>query len=361
MKSVDSLATPAALLQPEKMTENCRRMQDICRKAGVGLWPHIKTHKTVAILKAQLALGAEGATCAKLGEAEAMIPSGVRRIFMAHSLSDLRHAPRLRQLHSQLDELILAVTSSAHWEVLEKIVAAADIQVPVALAVDTGLSREGVRNVAEARTLAQQIRGSRRLQLVALYTHEGHAYGATSPEEVDQVAARVHAHLIDVREAVGGNLPLWPGCSVTATRMVGREAVTRVRPGSYVLGDLSLTESTQTMDTQQPALSILATVVDRPTSELALIDAGSKVFSSDRSRAGLYARCVDRPELVIQKVSEEHGYLTGPGVGTLPIGTRLRFCPAHVCPVMNLAREVHWVRGSDVLETYPVDARGRSD
>lgn len=336
-------------------------MQAVCDANGVELWPHIKTHKMVPILRRQLELGAVGATCAKLGEAEALLPSGVRQLFIAHSLVDLAKAPRLKALHEKLDRLLLAVTSVPQCEALERLLDAAEINVSVLLAVDTGLHREGVRDPLEAAALADKIRHSPRMELIGLYTHEGHAYGVSSSEEIPGLVARIHAKLIDCVQAAGGEVPLWPGCSVTAAIMARQLGVKAVRPGAYVFGDLSLTEKTGVMAAADVALTILATVVDRPDKSLALIDAGSKVFSGDKTASGLSGRCLEYPSLAVTRVNEEHGYVTGDGVEHLEIGQRLRFVPAHVCPVVNLAACVYAVEGDEVLEIWPVDARGRSD
>ena len=355
------IPSPAVLIDADAMEKNLRRMQGACDAGGVELWPHIKTHKMIPILHRQLELGAKGATCAKIGEAEALLPSGVRRIFIANSLADLRQAPRLKALQTKLDQLILAVTSEPHFEALEKILSAANISVPVLMAVDTGLGREGARSLQQAAELAANIRKCSHMQLLGLYTHEGQSYGASSMKEAGEYAARVHAKLQEFVEAVGGNLELWPGCSVTAAIMAGRPGIKAVRPGSYVFGDLALTETTGLMAFNEAALTILATVVDRPEENLALVDAGSKVFSSDKTPKGITGRCQDFPDLTVIRCNEEHGYMIGEGVNNLQIGQRLRIQPAHVCTVVNLANHVRLVRGNQILETWPVDARGRSD
>jgi len=352
------LPSPSLLIEADALDRNLRAMQETCDAAGVELWPHAKTHKMVPVLRRQLELGAKGATCAKLGEAEALLESGVRRIFLAHSLADVRVAPRLRALAGKLDELILAVTSERHGAVLEDVLSAADLRVSVLMAVDTGLGREGARGPEAAARLAASIRRSSRMDLMGLYTHEGHAYTAGDSR---QLAEQAHATLAACAAEAGGDLPLWPGCSVTAAWMAGLSGVKAVRPGSYVFGDLFLAEMTRVMPAEAVALSVLATVVDRPEPGLALIDAGSKVFSSDKTPDGLSARCVEHPGLVVKRLSEEHGFLTGPGVDDLPVGARLRFTPAHVCPVVNLASRTHVVRNGELLATWPVDARGRSD
>ncbi len=357
----NDLSTPVILIDQDALEKNLRSMQDCCNAASTELWPHIKTHKLAPILRRQLELGAIGATCAKLGEAEAMLPSGVRRIFIAHSVIDFRKAARMRALQANLDELILAVTSELQFEALAKFLEIADIKVSVLLAINTGLSREGVRTIEQAKSVLEKIRNSPRMTIMGLYTHEGHAYGSTSPEEAAAAATQAHGVLVEFAEALGGDLPLWPGCSVTATFMAGKPGVKAVRPGSYVFSDLSLTESVKLYPFDEVALNILATVVDRPEPGLALIDAGSKVFSGDKSRDGIYGRCQDIPTITVTRVSEEHGFLSGEGVDNLEIGQRLRFQPAHVCPVLNLASRVYLTKDSKILDTWTVDGRGRSD
>ncbi len=360
-QTLSALPSPAVLIDAGAMERNLRGMQEICHSAGVELWPHIKTHKLVPVLRRQLDLGAAGATCAKVGEAEAMLASGVRRIFIAHSLSDPRLAPRLRALASQLDQLILAVTSELHFDALETLLATADLRLPVLLAVDTGLGREGARGPDAAARLAARIRSSSRMELIGLYTHEGHAYKSGSPGEAAAVATRVHRMMVEYAGVVGGEPPIWPGCSVTAAIMARLAGVKAVRPGGYVFGDLFLAEVSAVMAMSDVALTVLSAVIDRPEKGLALIDAGSKVFSSDKTSGGLAARCVEFPGIVVNRLSEEHGFLSGPGVDDLPLGRRLHFIPAHVCPVVNLASRVHLTRDQDILATWTVDARGRSD
>lgn len=360
-QSVDEIPTPALLIDADALERNIRRLQSVCDASGVELWPHIKTHKLVPVLRRQLEAGAKGATCAKLGEAEALLPSGVKRIFIAHSLVDRRHIPRLKALNEKLETLMLAVTSRLQFQALESLLIEAGLSLPVLMAVDTGLRREGARSVEEAVELAASIRASQHMKLVGIYTHEGHAYSRKPEDSIETVVSRVLEKMTEIQAAVGGDLSLWPGCSVTAQVMATRPGVKAVRPGSYIFGDLSLTERARNMPYEDAALHVLTTVIDRPEPGVALIDAGSKVFSSDRNADGFSGRGQDLRSIVVNRFSEEHGFLSGDGVDQLALGQRLRIQPAHVCPVVNLASKVFLVRDGQVLETWTVDARGRSD
>jgi len=361
MSSLATLATPAVLVDRVRLAANIREMQAVCDEHGVELRPHIKTHKMVAVARQQLAAGARGLTCAKLGEAEAMLPSDVRSLFVAHSLVDPGQAARIAALVDQLDDFRVAVTSEAHAEALIRVATTAGRKLGVMLAVDSGLGREGVRDVASAGRIAARLARCAQLELRGFYTHEGHFYGVPR----DQLQARA-AELVDricaLRDAIDPALAVWPGCSVSARLIAlgGAGRVQAVRPGAYVFGDLSLTQTTGVMPAADVALHVLATVVDKPEPGLALIDAGSKTFSSDRTPDGVSARAADGRDLAVMRVNEEHGYLRGSAVDALQVGERIIFIPAHVCMVVNLTDSVVVTEAGQPVDTWRVEARGRT-
>lgn len=361
-----TLLTPSILVDIDRLDANLTGMQAVCEANGVQLRPHIKTHKMVEVARRQLQGGAAGLTCAKIGEAEAMLPAfqGLdcrREILIAHSLVDPLDAPRLQNLTANLDELRVACTSEAHAPALENLAAAAGLQLQVMMAVDTGLGREGARGTEGAVRLAKLIAAQPHLRLRGMYTHEGHFYGVP-PAESDDALRQWHGHLLETHAAVvaaiGDDLlDLWPGCSVSAKRVAAMAGIDAVRPGAYVFGDMSQTSTTGVMAPEAVALRVLATVIDAPEPGLVLLDAGSKTFSSDRTAQNIYATCEWGD---VTRVSEEHGFLTGPRVDELRIGQRITLMPAHVCTVVNLTDSVTIVRGDEVIDTWRVDARGRT-
>jgi D-serine deaminase-like pyridoxal phosphate-dependent protein len=359
MANLDDLLTPAVLIDRGRLQNNIRSMQRVCDEHRVELRPHIKTHKMVAVARLQLAAGARGLTCAKLGEAEALLPSGTRRVFIAHSLTDPRQAPRIAALAEQLDELRVAGTSEAQVEALAQLARFAGRRLLMMMALDTGLGREGVRDLATAKSLAAAVAGSSHLELAGIYTHEGHLYSAPIAEQARRVN-EVIEKLVEFRDAISRSLPLWPGCSVSARLAAGSGRVQAVRPGAYIFGDLHLSHSCRVMTPEEISLNVLATVVDKPEPGLALIDAGSKTFSSDRTADGIFALAADDRDLSVQRVNEEHGFVRGTAVDSLRIGERVRFIPAHVCPVVNLTDEVVVTENGDVAEKWRVEARGRA-
>lgn len=188
--SVTLCESPSVVIDGIRLEANLLRMQEAADRNDVELWPHIKTHRMEALGRRQLELGAHGFTCAKLSEAEALLGTGVRRVFIAHSLATKEAVQRLCELTDQLDEVTIGVTSLNHFACLEHFLNGTGRIFRVALAVDTGLGREGVRDVETAKELASKINSSSSMRLVAIYTHEGHAYGQSS----DVIAQLLRLH-----------------------------------------------------------------------------------------------------------------------------------------------------------------------
>jgi D-serine deaminase-like pyridoxal phosphate-dependent protein len=364
-RSLNELPTPTLVVNDERLVANLRGMQSHCDAHGVRLWPHIKTHKTIEIAEQQLAMGAEGLVCAKLSEAEAMLPSGVNKIFLAYPLVNghsIEQQARLRRLVNDLQQLILAVTSLPQMESLASLLKYAQVEAPVLMAVDTGLGREGVRNVEEAVALADAIRQQPRMKLIGLFTHEGHSYRLDETGRgAEEIARGVVATLTAIRERIdpSGTLTLWPGSSVTAKVMATLPGVYAIRPGAYVFGDLWLSQVTRHMQPSEVAATVMTTVIDRPQKGLALVDGGSKTFSSDVTPDKVSAAAEDERAIRLTRLSEEQGFVTGDDVDALKVEDRVRFVPAHICPVVNLADELVVVRGERVVDHWPVVARGK--
>ena len=106
-------------------------------------------------------------------------------------------------------------------------------------------------------------------------------------------------------------------------------------------------------------MQVTATVVSRPTEDRAIVDAGSKVLSSDRLGLEGFGLLADYPQAAVAGLSEEHGHVAL-GNGARPaIGERVRIIPNHTCVVSNLAESVVFHRDGTVTQLLPVAARGR--
>jgi D-serine deaminase-like pyridoxal phosphate-dependent protein len=111
---------------------------------------------------------------------------------------------------------------------------------------------------------------------------------------------------------------------------------------------------------EEVAYSVLATVVSTAVPGQAVIDAGSKALAKEEHPAGGYGALLDRPEVEVHALSEEHGMLDLSRTAWRPrVGERVRVVPNHVCVSVNLQDVLWGVRGGQVVERWDVVGRGR--
>jgi D-serine deaminase-like pyridoxal phosphate-dependent protein len=139
----------------------------------------------------------------------------------------------------------------------------------------------------------------------------------------------------------------------------GLAPITEYRAGTYIYFDRSLAER-GTCGYDDCALSVLSTVVSKPTDARAMVDAGTKSLTSDLLGLTGYGAVRELGFARIYAANEEHGYLDISELNDKPhVGQLVRIVPNHVCPVVNLFDKVVFVRGNEVLGAVPVDARGK--
>src|SRR5918994_4301591 len=105
----DEIPTPALLLDLDRFERNLDRMAAHVRASGKQLRPHAKTHRCPEIAKRQVASGALGVACAKLGEAEVMARAGVRGLLITTEVVAPAAIRRLTRLVAEAPETLVVV------------------------------------------------------------------------------------------------------------------------------------------------------------------------------------------------------------------------------------------------------------
>ncbi len=357
------LDTPALIVDEPTMQRNIAEMAAFAASASVTLRPHIKTHKTPQITRLQLAAGAVGITCAKLGEAEVMVDQAeVDDILIAYPILGAAKITRLLALMERA-RMIVALDNREVGEAIGRAVARQDRSIDVYVEVNTGADRAGALVGDEAVALAQDLARISGLRVVGIMTHEGHANSAepdalrqtalTAGHAMVEMADRLRGHGLDIQTVSVGSTP----AALYTPTVAG---VTEMRPGTYVFNDNSEFRHGR-VSPANCALRILSTVVSRPAPDRALLDAGSKTLAMDPSRSHPgYGYIVGHSEAVITKLSEEHGSVQVPaGMPGLNIGDRVEIIPNHVCPTVNLQDELFVVRDGELIDRWTVAARGK--
>ena len=192
------LDTPALLIDLDKMEANIQTMADYFTTVNAMLRPHVKTHKTPIISHKQIAAGAIGVTCAKLGEAEAVIHAGVRDVLIANQVVGSHKIARLINL-ARHSEIMVAVDNPQNVRDISEAAAAKGVTVRMLIEVNIGMNRCGVESGKPALELAKQIRQSPNLKFEGLMGYEGHTVAKPDLKEREANVREAMQHLIDAK------------------------------------------------------------------------------------------------------------------------------------------------------------------
>lgn len=343
----DELETPVVVVDLDRLEANIGRFQNYLDEHGIINRPHIKTHKIPAIAHLQLAAGAVGITCQKLGEAEVMAAAGIQDIFLPYNIIGHKKLERLIALAKQIK---ISVTADSAFTVagLSQAAHRAGIELPVLVEFESGGNRCGVQSPQETADLAHLIARSPGLRFAGLMTYPTNAN--TSPF-VQRTKTLLKNNGLTVERVSGGSSRgMWQAHT--------HPEITEHRAGMYIYGDRSMLQA-GVMTLEECAFQIICTVVSRPTTNRGILDGGSKTFSSDLLGLEGHGFILEYPEAHFYGQSEEHGHVDFSACLRKPeIGERVTVIPNHCCVVSNLFNEVVGVRQNQVEVIWRVAARG---
>jgi D-serine deaminase-like pyridoxal phosphate-dependent protein len=344
--------TPAVVIDMDRVERNIARVQLACNDAGVANRPHIKTHKSPLLAKLQIAAGARGITCQKLGEAEVMAREGIDNILISYNLIGEEKMARLGALQARAT-MTVAADNPTVISGLPQAAAISGRPLAVVVECDTGRKRAGVETPGEAIALARMIASSPGLSFAGFMLYPTETGWAEAQRFYDEALAGIRAAGLEPSIVSTGGTP--------NLKNLGKlHGATEHRPGTYIYNDrMQVAAGVATWD--DCALNIYSTVVSRAGPDRGILDAGSKTLTSDTG-GGLdgHGLILEHPEARIARFAEEHGFLDLTRSNTRPaVGDVVRIVPNHVCVVVNMVDEVVMVRGDEIIGTLTVAARGK--
>ena len=354
------LDTPAMLVDLDIAEANIASMAAFARRSGLRLRPHLKTHKSLAMARRQLAAGAVGLCAATVGEAAAFAGGGVTDLTLAYPVVGARKLERLAAVCRAAD-LTLVADSTAVADGYQEVARQAGRTLRVLIEVDTGMGRVGATPDA-APGLARHLSGCHGLEFHGILTHAGHAHDAEGQLGVERVAREEAAIMGAVRaelERAGHEVAVVSaGSSLTARYLSAADGITEIRPGTYVYNDLR-TLACWSCTYEEIAATMLATVISVDGTRV-VVDAGSKTLTTSTDPVYGQGHLLSRPDGAFTRLSEEHGVLSVDGAPRLSVGDRVRILPIHACVWSDLQPEVYGIRDGHVVERIRVDAFRRS-
>lgn len=354
--------TPALILDLDRLEENLRILPSLTGAAGLAHRPHGKGHKSVEIARKQIANGAIGICAQKLGEAEVFAAGGVSDILVTNEIIDPATLERASRLAMEC-HLTLAVDTLEGLQRLEAAARKAGITFNIVIEIDVGQNRCGVSSVADSITLARTAEKSPHVRLRGLQAYQGKLQFVPGWEErreataaaMETLAGHLHAFksggfCTDIVSG-GGTGTLEADCEL--------QILTEVQPGSYAVMDAQYRSiggrAGGEFDLFKNALFVDARVIS-VQGERRVTDAGLKALSCDAGQPMVIG--FDGQPYVL--AGDEHGIITMADTNSPPrLGERLTIVPGHCDTTINLYDRYVVVRNEEVVDIWPVDARGR--
>lgn len=361
--------TPAFILDDRKLEANIERAKKRAAELGVTLRPHLKTHKSIAVARRQMASPEGPATVSTLAEARYFAANGVKDILYAVGIAPqkLAEVKRIRGLGCDL-KIILDSAEAAR--LVSAFCREEKTEIPVVLEVDVDGHRSGIQPESDD-LLSAAAALTDGAKLVGVLTHAGDSYECKWIEAIVEAAEGERAGIVKAAErlrAEGFEVPIVSvGSSPTLMYSESEAGVTEIRAGVCAFFDLFMT-NLGVCALEDIAGSVLATVIGRQEKKnQVILDSGFLALSRDRGTArqkrdfgyGLVCdeagRPLDGDRIILTGTNQEHGILTLPGDSALtleafPLGRRLRILPNHACPTAAPYRHMLLVKNGIVVD-----------
>jgi D-serine deaminase-like pyridoxal phosphate-dependent protein len=359
-RPIAELETPVLLVDLEAFERNVARMrQVIIGDAGIGWRPHTKGIKTPALAHKLLQAGAHGITCAKLGEAEVMAAAGVRDILIANQVVGASKVARLARLVRHAD-VIVAVDDPEQVAALDGAARDAGTRIRVVVEVNIAMDRAGVEPGAPAVALAQRVAACPGLRFAGLMGWEGGRLAgikdAVEKRRAIETAVGKLTESADRCRDAGLRVDI-VSCGGTGTYWISAKlaGVTEVQAGGGVFGDAHY-RTNYGVD-HECALTILTTVLSRPTPTRIVCDAGWKSMAStpmlpEPLRVGTVKSVA---------LSAEHAKVELAEPARAPrVGEHVEFVAGYSDATVFLHDDLYAVRGGRLEAIWPILGRGRT-
>ena len=376
--SLDTLDTPAALIDVASMEANIARMQQRMNDLGVAFRPHVKTAKCLEVARRQIAAGARGVTVSTLKEAEIFFEAGITDILYAVGMVSTK-LPRAMALKARGCNLKIVVDSVTAANAVVAFNAGHPEKFEVWIEVDTDGHRSGITPDQDALLQVGTTLERGGLSVGGVMTHAGSSYELSDDARLTALAEQERAGCVlaatRLRDAGIACSQVSVGSTPTALRASQLAGVTEVRAGVYVFFDLVM-HNVGVCEKHDIALSVLTTVIGHQADKgWVLVDAGWMAMSRDRGTSkqacdfgyGLPCTLDGTPiaDFRIEGANQEHGILAPIAdddteaaglpdvVARFPIGMKLRILPNHACATGAQYPEYHAVAADGRTQVWP--------
>jgi len=353
----EEIDSPSLVYYQDVIEENLNKAIALAGSAD-RLWPHMKTHKTFALLKMQIERGIVRFKCATIAEAELCAISGGTHALVAY--------PLVGPAIARFIKLREKYPSTAFWAIGDDLLqlellgkaALSKNQSPIDTLIDVnlGMNRTGVlpEKLEDFYLNAVKIKG---LVIKGFHCYDGHLT-IMDLNERRAAASSASAYFFKVKESLEKQNYEIPVVVMGGTPTFSCHRETEgvfLSPGTFFVQDYGYSSKYSDL-AFSPGAAILSRVISHPKDGFFTMDTGSKAIAADPADRGVI---VDLPEAKAVFQSEEHWVWTLEDKEPPPIGEVLYIIPTHICPTSALYPGVIVVKNGERVDYWEVGARNR--
>ena len=351
------LETPSLCLDLDRFESNLLTMARVVAAHHKHWRPHSKCHKSPEIARQQVDAGAIGITCAKVSEAEVFAAAGVRDILIAHLPVGATRIDRISDL-CKIADVIVTCDHSSQAETLASACTQKGLSCRVLVDINIGMNRTGVSPGPDAIELARVIDSLPGLHLAGIMGYEGHAMPLMDADAKQRLIQESLWQLTTSREQF---LQAGLCCDIVSAGGTGSlsyaavcDGITELQSGGGIFGDPFYTRMPG-VSGYEPALTVLCTIVSRPTPDRAVLDAGRKAITAENHTPLVKGY----PDANVVMHSAEHIVLElGSESRNLKIGDQVELIVGYADFTTPLHNEFLCFRGDRLESIWPIAARG---
>jgi D-serine deaminase-like pyridoxal phosphate-dependent protein len=334
----DDMDTPALLADLDLIDNNILTMADYLRKTK--LRAHTKVHRVPFLAHKQLKAGAKGICCQKVSEAEVMVAAGIKDVMVTNEIVTTQKIMRLAALAKNAN-ISVPIDNESNAQRLSTAAEEEGVELNVVVDVHLGSQRCGVEPGEPALKLAQSIRGLKGLTLMGLMGFEGHLSWIEPRDKRRAEIEKTESLLLTTKKLIENSgihvEHISAGSTGTYDVSSNNPEITEVQAGSYLLMDAGYHKHVPEFNT---ALTVLSTIISRPSDERAITDAGLMSIN----RAFGEPQIVGRDDVEVHELHAENTILKTNRQNSISIGDKIELVPPYLDGTVNCHRKIYALR-----------------
>ncbi|HUK28255.1 MAG TPA: DSD1 family PLP-dependent enzyme [Candidatus Acidoferrales bacterium] len=343
----DEIDTPALLVDLDLVDRNISTMANFLRDKKTKLRAHTKVHRIPTLALKQLGAGAKGICCQKVSEAEVMAAAGVKDIIVTNQIVTPHKIKRLVAL-TKTAYVSVPVDNENNARLISRTAVENEVKMNVLVDIHLGSQRCGVEPGEPALKLAQSIGTMKGLKFTGLMGFEGHLSWIEPREKRRKEIERTESLLLKTKTLLENSgfsvVEISTGSAGTYDVTASNPDITELQAGTYVLMDGEYFKHVPEFGC---ALTILSTVISRPSSDRAVTDAGLMSVSTALGNPTV----AGRGDVEVHELHAENTVLKTHD-SKISIGDKIDLIPSYLDATVNCHKQILGIRKGRVESVW---------